>query len=49
MAQLNWTISITFLLFNIVCSQTMDGYYSYSEFMDKVENYDYSYLGEKSH
>ena len=49
MAQLNWTISITFLLFNIVCSQTMDGYYTYSEFMDKVENYDYSYLGEKSH
>ena len=27
----------------------MDGYYTYAEFMEKVEDYDYSYLGEKSH
>ena len=27
----------------------MDGYYSYDEFLEKVEEYDYSYLSELSH
>ena len=26
----------------------MDGYYTYEEFMEKIEDYDYSFLGEKS-
>ena len=44
-----WVISCSLFLFTSVCSQSMDGYYTYDEFLDKVKDYDYDYLSEKSH
>ena len=44
-----WIISCSLFLFTSVCSQSMDGYYTYDEFLDKVKDYDYDYLSEKSH
>ena len=49
MAQIVWVICCSLFLFTLVSSQSMDGYYTYEEFSDKVKDYDYFFLDHETY
>ena len=49
MVRMHFKIIWALLLITVVFSQSMDGYFTYDEFREKIKDYDYAFFEEFSY